>query len=145
MKNLEDTFSYEHLLGFGEYFGWNMVHLENPEMVRLWINDSAGEGFPMDLLIIDGELLARTVFVEESEVTEEYAQFILRFNRKEGATKIKPNIENGRIWPMIWTSIGLSDIEPRELRQLITGLYRTTVNFGEEALSRFSLRKQWKE
>jgi len=143
MQNQGIAFNYDHLLGFGEYLGWNLVHLENPEMVRLWINDNSDDDFPIDLIISEGELLARSVYVKESDLSEDYAQFILRFNRKEGPTKIKPNIENGRVWPMIWTSISLNDLEPPELFQLVMGLYRTTLNFGEEALSRFALRKQF--
>lgn len=142
MKTHEQDFTYEHILGFGELLGLPMTMMENPEMVRMWGSDM---DFPIDFIIVDQKLLARAVFVKEGEANEEYAEFILRFRDKEGATRIKPNLESGRIWPMIWTGIGISDLDPEELRDVGLGLFRTTRTFGEEALSRFSLRKQFEK
>lgn len=139
---LSQEFTYEHLVGYMGHLGYVVSHLDSPEMVRLWFSD---EDFPIDLIIDGNSLLIRTVFLAEAPATEEYAEFILRFKGKEGATKIKPNYENGKIWPMIWTSIGLSDLDPEELNESLKGIYRTTKSFGEEALARFSLRKQFEE
>lgn len=137
-----EGFTYEQLAGYLELQGWEANKLDSPEMLRLWFED---EDFPIDLIIDGNSLLIRTVYVAQAPSSEEYAEFILRFTGKEGATKIKPNYENGKIWPMFWTSIGLSDLDPEELLQAIVGLYRTTKSFGEEALARFSLRKQFEE
>lgn len=137
-----DEFTYDQLIGYGNHLGFDMVLLDSPEMARLWFSD---EDFPIDFIIEENVLLIRTVFVAEAPSTDDYAEFILRFKGKEGATKIKPNYENGKIWPMIWTSIGLTDLDPEELLEAIKGIYRTTKNFGDEALARFSLRKQFEE
>lgn len=138
----EEVFTYDHLAGYLALQGWEADKLDSPEMLRLWFVD---EDFPIDLIIDGNSLLIRTVYVAQASSSEEYAEFILRFTGKEGATKIKPNYENGKIWPMIWTNIGLSDLDPEELLQALIGIHKTTKSFGDEALARFSLRKQFEE